>query len=218
MDQSELKREAALAAISFIEPNSIIGVGTGSTVSYFIDALDAVKSDLIGAVPSSKDTENKLRALNIPILDIHAGPISLYVDGADEFNDAGQLIKGGGGALTREKIITYCSEKFVCIVDESKHVKILGEFPLAVEVIPMARSLAAREIVKLGGDPAYREGFTTDNGNIILDIYNLSLLEPKKMEEALNNITGVVCNGIFAKKGADVLLIASNEGVKKVIL
>lgn len=210
------KEQVGQDAIRFIEPDTIIGVGTGSTVAYFIEALAKVKGELVGCVPSSVDTEQKLKSHNIPILDVHAGPIALYVDGADEYNDRGQLIKGGGGALTREKIIRYCSDKFICIVDESKHVKVLGEFPVAVEVIPMARSLAAREIVQLGGDPVYREGFITDNGNIILDVYNLDLSNPTKVEEQLNQVTGSVCNGLFAKRGADLLLVAGADGIKEV--
>lgn len=216
MTQTNLKQDAALAAMKFIEPETIIGVGTGSTVAFFIDALAEIKHDIQGAVPSSKDTEEKLRAHGIPILDINAGHIPLYVDGADEYNELGQLIKGGGGALTREKIIAACAEKFVCIVDESKYHKVLGEFPLPVEVIPMARSLVAREIVKIGGDPVYREDCITDNGNIILDVYNLDLTDPTHVEKAINNITGVVCNGLFAQRGADLILVANADGVKEI--
>lgn len=213
-DIESLKQQAAQAALQYIEPNSVIGVGTGSTVHYFIEALETMKHDIQGAIPSSQETEQKLKAAGIPIAHINAGPISVYVDGADEFNDHGQLIKGGGGALTREKIIAACSDKFVCIVDESKHVKVLGEFPLAVEVIPLGRSLVARELVKLGGDPVYREDFVTDNGNQILDVYNLDLTDPIKTEEAINNITGAVCNGLFAKKGANVILMATKQGIQ----
>lgn len=210
---SELKKKAALAALNYVEPNTIIGIGTGSTVAYFIEALADWKHDILGTVPSSKDSEKKLRALGIPVVDINAGEIPLYVDGADEFNDYCQLIKGGGGALTREKIIAACAQKFVCIADQSKHVKVLGTFPLAVEVIPMARSYVAREILKLGGNPALRDNFTTDNGNQILDVYDLDLTNPVKMEETLNNLTGVVCNGIFAKRVADVVLMATDSEV-----
>src|SRR5690606_38824671 len=194
----DLKRLVAKAALEFVEENTIIGIGTGSTANIFIDELAKMKADIAGTVPSSKESEQRLRAHGIPVVDINADRISVYVDGADEFNKFCQLVKGGGGALTREKIVAACSQKFVCIVDESKYVDMLGTFPIAVEVIPMARSHVAREIVKLGGDPVYRENFVTDNGNQILDVYNMKVTEPLKLEMRLNNITGVVCNGLFA--------------------
>lgn len=211
------KKAAAEAALEYIKDDMVIGVGTGSTVEHFINALKSVKQKIEGAVASSEDTARKLKALSIPLLDLNStGELALYVDGADEINAAGQMIKGGGGALTREKIIAAASKKFICIADASKYVDTLGEFPVAVEVIPMARSYAARQIVQLGGDPVYREGFVTDNGNLILDVYNLKLLEPRGVEEKLKNITGVVENGIFARRTANVLLLGSESGVKKI--
>lgn len=216
MDKETGKKAAARAALEFIKEDMIIGVGSGSTVHCFIDALAAVKGRIEGAVSSSVDSTNRLKALSIPIMDLNSvGEVPLYVDGADEINLARQMIKGGGGALMREKIIATCSKKFVCIVDESKVVDLLGEFPVAVEVNPMARSYAARQIVLMGGDPVYREGFITDNGNVILDVFNLKILEPKLMEERLKNITGVVESGVFAKRTADVVLIGGENGVRK---
>lgn len=215
LDKDAGKKAAARAALEFIKEDMIIGVGSGSTVHHFIDALASVKARIEGAVASSVDSANRLKALSIPIMDLNSvGEVPLYVDGADEINHARQMIKGGGGALTREKIIATASRKFVCIVDESKVVDLLGEFPLAIEVIPMARSYVARQIVLLGGDPMYREGFITDNGNVILDIYNLKLLDPRNMEEKLKNITGVVETGIFAKRTADVVLVGSASGAR----
>lgn len=209
------KKTAALAALDFIKDDMIVGVGSGSTVDYFIAALASVKSKIEGAVASSVATANKLKALSIPVLDLNSvNDLPLYVDGADEINPAKQMIKGGGGALTREKIIATVAKKFVCIADDSKQVDILGEFPVAVEVIPMARSYVARQIVELGGDPVYREGFVTDNGNLILDVYNLKLLNPRAMEERLKKIVGVVENGIFAERTADVLLLGAEKTVK----
>lgn len=214
MTQDQLKKSVAEAALQFVEPGAILGVGTGSTVNYFIDALQKIKNKIEGAVSSSIQTEKKLKALNIPVIDLNSvNELSIYVDGADEVNPYKQMIKGGGGALTREKIVASASKKFICIVDQSKEVDILGKFPVAVEVIPMARSYVAREIVKLGGDPAYRQGFLTDNGNVILDVYNLKLLNPLEMEEKLNNIAGVVANGVFAKRKADIVLIATSDAV-----
>lgn len=208
MITNNAKQAAALAALDFIENDMIIGVGTGSTVNYFIDALKSVKQKIEGAVASSIATANKLKALNIPLIDLNsAGELPLYVDGADEVNSAKQMIKGGGGALTREKIIATVAKKFVCIADMSKQVDLLGAFPVAVEVIPMARSYVARQIVQLGGDPVYREGFVTDNGNVILDTFNLKLLEPRVMEDKLKSIVGVVESGIFAKRTADVVIL-----------
>lgn len=216
MNQDQLKQSVAEAALEYVEPGMVLGVGSGSTVNYFIDALKKIKGKIEGAVPSSTVTEKKLKEVGIPIIDLNSvHELSVYVDGADEVNSYHQMIKGGGGALTREKIVAAVAKKFVCIVDQSKIVDLLGKFPVAVEVIPMARSYVAREIVKLGGDPEYRQGFVTDNGNIILNIYNLKLLNPVEMEERINNITGVVANGIFAKRKADVVLAASLNGIQK---
>lgn len=216
MDKEAGKKAAAQAALEFIKEDMIIGVGSGSTVHHFIDALAAVKGRIEGAVATSDESARRLKALSIPIMDLNSvGELQLYVDGADEINLARQMIKGGGGALTREKIVATVSRKFVCIVDESKVVDLLGDFPVAVEVIPMARSYVARQIVLLGGDPVYREGFVTDNGNVILDVFNLKILEPRMMEEKLKSITGVVDNGVFAKRIADVVLIGGASGVRK---
>lgn len=216
MDKDMGKKAAAEAALEFIQDDMIVGVGSGSTVDYFITALQSVKNKIDGAVASSVATANKLKALSIPLLDLNSvSDLPLYIDGADEINGAKQMIKGGGGALTREKIIATVAKKFICIVDASKMVDMLGEFPVAIEVIPMARSYVARQIVQLGGDPVYREGFVTDNGNVILDIFNLQLLNPGAMEEKLKNIVGVVESGIFAKRTADVVLLGSDKGVKK---
>ncbi|EKD71139.1 MAG: hypothetical protein ACD_46C00264G0005 [uncultured bacterium] len=215
MSREAGKQAAAEAALQFIEQDMVIGVGSGSTVEYFINALASVKGKIDGAVASSVATANKLKALSIPLLDLNSvSELPLYVDGADEINSAKQMIKGGGGALTREKIIATVAKKFVCIVDDSKYVDLLGQFPVAVEVVPMARGYVARQIVQLGGDPVYREGYVTDNGNIILDVFNFKLLEPRVMEEKLKNIVGVVENGIFAKRTADVLLLGAENGVK----
>ncbi len=208
MDKEAGKKAAAQEAISFVEDDMVIGVGTGSTVSYFIEALQAIKHRIEGAVASSVATAEKLKALSIPLLDLNAVPeLPLYVDGADEINSAKQMIKGGGGALTREKIIATVARKFICIADQSKQVDLLGEFPVAVEVIPLARSYVARQIVLLGGDPVYREGFVTDNGNVILDVYNLKLRDPRAMEDKLKLIVGVVESGIFARRTADAVLV-----------
>ena len=216
VDKAAGKKSAAQAAIEFIKDDMIIGVGTGSTVEYFIEALHSVKQKIEGAVASSVATANKLKALSIPLMDLNSvGELLLYVDGADEINSARQMIKGGGGALTREKIIATVAKKFICIADESKFVDLLGAFPISVEVLPMARSYVARQIVQLGGDPVYREGYVTDNGNVILDIFNIKLLDPKMIEEKLKCIVGVVENGIFAKRTADVLLLGTGSGVKK---
>lgn len=215
MDKDAGKKAAAQAAVQYIKDDMIIGVGSGSTVHYFIDALAAVKSRIEGAVASSEESARRLKALSIPLLDLNTtGELQLYVDGADEVNAAKQMVKGGGGALTREKIIATASKKFICIVDESKVTDLLGEFPVAVEVIPMARSYVARQIVLLGGDPIYREGYVTDNGNVILDVHNLKVLDPRAVEEKLKAIVGVVENGVFAKRAADVVLVGSAAGVK----
>ncbi|OGT61694.1 MAG: ribose 5-phosphate isomerase A [Gammaproteobacteria bacterium RIFCSPHIGHO2_12_FULL_45_12] len=217
MEQASGKQAAALAALGFIEQDMVIGVGSGSTVDFFIAALKNVKGKLDGAVASSIATANKLKALSIPVLDMNSvSDIPLYVDGADEINAAKQMIKGGGGALTREKIIATIAQKFICIVDASKQVDLLGDFPVAIEVIPMARSYVARELVKLGGDPVYREGFVTDNGNVILDVFNLKLLDPGTMEERIKCMVGVVESGIFARRTADVVLLGTAMGVEKV--
>ena len=219
MTQDELKLAVARAAFEYVETlledDTIIGVGTGSTANLFIAELGKIKHKIYATVASSEESAAQLKALNIPVFDLNsAGTLRVYVDGADEANKHLQLIKGGGGALTREKIIAAASEEFVCIADESKLVNVLGNFPLPVEVIPMARSYVARELVKLGGDPVYREDCVTDNGNHILDIYNLEILEPRKLEQQINQITGVVCNGLFAERGADRLLLGTSAGVK----
>lgn len=216
MDQDKLKKQAALAAIEFVEDGAVVGVGTGSTVNHFIDALADRRNRIEGAVSSSEASTARLRKIGISVLDLNAaGPIPVYVDGADEATRHLDLIKGGGGALTREKVIAQAARKFVCIADESKLVPVLGAFPLPIEVIPMARSLVARALVVLGGQPVLREGFVTDNGNVILDVHNLEIVEPAKLEQELNQIPGVVTVGLFARRGADVLLVAGPDGVKK---
>lgn len=205
------KKSAALAAIDYIEHGIILGVGSGSTVHYFIEALKPVRHKIEAAVASSVATAEKLKALFIPLIDLNSvSELPLYVDGADEINSYKQMIKGGGGALTREKIIAAVAKKFVCIVDQTKQVELLGTFPVAIEVIPMARSYVARQCVKLGGDPVYRQGVVTDNGNVIIDIHNLKLLDPVAMEQKINNIAGVVTNGIFALRPADVVLVGTD--------
>lgn len=214
--QDELKIKAATAALDEIEEGTILGVGTGSTTNLFIEALAQVKHKILGAVPSSVATEKKLKELQIPLSDINDGTISVYVDGADECNHHCQLIKGGGGALTREKILAAVAKKFVCIIDESKYKLQLGGYPLPIEVIPMARSHVARELVKLGGDPVYREDYVTDNGNHILDVHNLNIMQPVAFEETINNIVGVVTCGLFAKRGADKVLMANKTGVQTI--
>ncbi|SHK21863.1 ribose-5-phosphate isomerase [Marinobacter antarcticus] len=221
MTQDELKKAVAKAAVDYITPRlereSIIGVGTGSTVNFFIDMLAELKTEFDGAVASSEATAERLKSHGIPVYDLNsAGDLEFYVDGADETNDRLELIKGGGGALTREKIIAEVAKTFICIADESKKVGVLGSFPLPVEVIPMARSHVGREIVKLGGDPVYRDGFTTDNGNIILDVHNMDISRPIQIEEQLNNIVGVVTNGLFARRPADLLLLATSTGVESI--
>ena len=210
-----LKKMAAEAAIKYISDNSIIGVGTGSTVNYFIDALASIKHNITGVVASSKATAIKLKALNIPILDLNSvSELDIYVDGADEINPSLQMIKGGGAALTGEKIVAAVAKKFICIADNSKKVAILGKFPLSIEVIPMARSYVAREIIKrIGGSPVYREGIITDYGNVILDVWNLEILEPIKTEQLINDIPGVITNGLFAIRPADILLLGTPDGV-----
>ncbi|MCG5548853.1 ribose-5-phosphate isomerase RpiA [Halorhodospira halochloris] len=217
MNQTDGKRLAAEAALKYVEEDTIIGVGTGSTVDKFIDALAEMRMKLRGAVSSSEASTQRLRKHGIDVVDLNsAGRLDLYVDGADESNRFLQLIKGGGGALTREKIVASASERFICIADESKLVDVLGEFPLPIEVIPMARSTVARELVRIGGRPELRQNFTTDNGNIILDVHGLTITEPLKLEQEINNIPGVVTNGIFALRPADLLLLGGSSGVRKV--
>jgi ribose 5-phosphate isomerase A len=217
MTADEMKKQAAWAALEHITTDGVVGVGTGSTVNHFIDALASIKGRIEGAVSSSIVSAKRLEEHGIPVLDLNnVGQIAVYVDGADESNHHLQLVKGGGGALTREKIIAAASDKFVCIADESKLVDVLGDFPLPVEVVPMSRSYVAREIVKLGGQPVYREGFITDNSNVILDVHGLNIMEPIALEKTLNNIVGVVTNGLFAMRPADVLLLGSESGTKTV--
>ncbi|EGW23043.1 MULTISPECIES: ribose-5-phosphate isomerase RpiA [Methylobacter] len=214
MTQDELKQKVAQAALHYIKDVAIIGVGTGSTVNHFIDYLVDFRADIEGAVSSSIASTERLKKIGIPVLDLNAvGTLDVYVDGADEVNPHKQLVKGGGGALTREKIIAAASKKFVCIADETKCVDVLGKFPLPVEVVPMARSYVARELVKLGGQPVWRENFITDNHNVILDVHNLDIIEPIKLEQIINNITGVVTVGIFAMRPADVVLIGKGNEV-----
>ncbi|MFC6203874.1 ribose-5-phosphate isomerase RpiA [Psychrobacter urativorans] len=213
-DQHAQKQAAAKAALQYIEEDMILGVGTGSTVNCLIELLPTIR--LAGAVASSQVTEDKLRALGIDIIDLNfAGTLDVYIDGADEVNANLQLIKGGGGALTREKIVAAASKKFICMVDDSKSVEILGrQFPVPIEVLPQARSYVARQLVQMGAEPVYREDFVTDYGNVILDTYDLDVSDPSALEQQLNNIVGVVCNGIFAANQADVLLKASSNGVQ----
>jgi ribose 5-phosphate isomerase A len=212
---AEKKRRAAQAALRYIEAGMVLGVGTGSTVNQLIEVLKDRKIQLSGAVSSSRQTSEELRAARIPELDLNAtGDLALYVDGADEATADGVLIKGGGAALTREKVVAAAASRFVCIIDDSKLVQALGAFPLPVEVIPMARSYVARQLVKLGGQPVWRNGVTTDNGNVILDVHNLRLNDPKAFESAVNQIAGVVTVGLFAWRRADVLIVAGDDGVK----
>jgi len=221
MSQDDLKRAVAKAAFEYVESrledDTIIGIGTGSTANFFIEELGAIAHRLNGAVASSEESAHRLKEFSIPIFDLNSvGTLEVYVDGADESNEHLQLIKGGGAALTREKIIAAASKEFVCIADESKLVPVLGKFPLPVEVIPMARSYVGRQIVKLGGDPIYRENCVTDNGNHILDVFNLEILEPRKIESEINQITGVVTNGLFAERGANRLFLGTSTGVKTI--
>lgn len=212
-EQDKMKRLAAKAALTFIEDDMILGVGTGSTVDFFIEELKSVKQKIEGVVASSEATAMKIKALGIPLLDLNAvSELPLYVDSADEVGPFKRLIKGGGGALTREKIIAAASEKFLCIIDQTKQVDLLGTFPVPVEVIPLSRSYVARELVKLSGEPVYREGFITDNGNVILDVYNFNILDPVDLEKKINHITGVVDNGIFAGRSADIVIVGLPEG------
>jgi ribose 5-phosphate isomerase A len=215
MTQDELKRAVARAAIEHVPMGGVIGVGTGSTANFFIEALAKIRQRFDGAVASSEATAQKLEAAGIEVVDANSViELEVYVDGADEVNRALAMIKGGGGALTREKIVAALSRTFVCIADGSKLVDVLGRFPLPVEVIPMARSYVARELVKLGGQPEWRQGVVTDNGNAILDVYNLEITNPAELEAAVDQITGVVTNGLFARRGADILLLGTPEGVQ----
>jgi ribose 5-phosphate isomerase A len=215
MNADDQKRAAALAALDHLGGARIIGVGTGSTVNHFIAALAPLRDRIEGAVSSSEASTERLKAIGIPVLDLNStGSLDVYVDGADEADRHLRLIKGGGGALTREKIVAAASRRFICIADGSKLVPVLGAFPLPVEVIPMARSHVARELVKLGGDPVYREGVLTDNGNVILDVHNMSITDPVQLEADINAIVGVVTNGLFAARPADLLLLGTAEGVK----
>jgi ribose 5-phosphate isomerase A len=215
MTQDELKQAAAKAAMAFVVEDAIIGVGTGSTVNFFIAELAKIKGRIEGAVSSSQASTALLKAAGIAVVDLNSvNDLPVYVDGADEITEHFAMIKGGGGALTREKIISAVARQFVCIADSKKHVPVLGQFPLPLEVIPIARSYVAREVVRLGGKPVLREGFTTDNGNIILDIHNLSIINPVEMETRLSAITGVVMCGLFARRPADVLVMATAQGVQ----
>lgn len=214
MTQDELKKAVGWAALEFVKPGTIVGVGTGSTASHFIDALATMKGQIDGAVSSSVVSTEKLKSYGIPVLDCNdVDSLDVYVDGADEIDHHMNMIKGGGAALTREKIVAAIAKKFICIVDESKRVDILGKFPLPVEVIPMAREYVAREIRKLGGNPVWREGVVTDNGNHILDVKGMAITDAKALEVRLNAIVGVVTNGLFAARGADVVLIGTPDGV-----
>ncbi len=218
MTQDELKKAVGWAALDYVTPGTIVGVGTGSTAAHFIDALGSIKHQIDGAVSSSEASTEKLKSLGIQVFDLNEiDSLSVYVDGADEINGMMQMIKGGGAALTREKIISAVADKFVCIADESKQVDVLGGFPLPVEVIPMARSFVARELVKLGGLPEYRQHVLTDNGNTILDVHNLKILDPIALEKAINALPGVVTVGLFAARCADVALIGTANGVKTIV-
>ena len=215
MTQDQLKEAVARAAIAHVVPDAIVGVGTGSTANFFIDALAEMKDRIPGAVASSEATRKRLEGYGIRVFDLNdVSEIPVYVDGADEVNARLHMIKGGGGALTRETIVAAVAGKFVCIADASKKVEVMGRFPLPVEVIPMAREHVARQLVKLGGQPKLREGFTTDNGNVILDVHGLAIAEPEELEVAINQIVGVVTNGLFAIRGADVLLLGAADGVQ----
>ncbi|ACT05401.1 ribose 5-phosphate isomerase [Dickeya chrysanthemi Ech1591] len=219
MTQDELKKAVGWAALDYVRPGTIVGVGTGSTAAHFIDALGSIKHQIEGAVSSSDASTAKLKSLGIPVFDCNdVDALDVYVDGADEINPHMQMIKGGGAALTREKIIAAIARQFVCIVDASKQVDVLGRFPLPVEVIPMARAYVARELVKLGGQPVYRDGVVTDNGNIILDVHNMDLSDAVAMESRINGLAGVVTVGLFANRGADVALVGTADGVKIVRL
>jgi len=215
MTQDDLKQAVAREAIRYVVDDAVIGVGSGSTANFFIDELGKVKNRIAGAVASSEKTAERLKKHGIRLLDLNGvDELPVYVDGADEITEHLAMIKGGGGALTREKVVAAVAKKFICIADESKLVPVLGKFPLPVEVIPMARAYVGRQMVRLGGQPKLREGFTTDNGNVVLDVWGLSILNPVELETAINNVTGVVTNGLFARRGADVLLLGTPSGVK----
>jgi len=217
MTDDEKKQAAARAAVEYVEAGSVVGVGTGSTADYFIDALAEIKARIDGTVASSEASAERLRGHGMQVLDLNSvNEVSIYVDGADEANRHLHLTKGGGGALTREKIVAAVAKKFVCIAHDSKLVDVLGDFPLPVEVIPMARSYVARRIRALGGDPTWREGFVTDNGNVILDVRNLEILDPPTLEAELDHLTGAVTNGLFARRPADVLLLGTDDGVQTI--
>ncbi|GMU73363.1 MAG: ribose-5-phosphate isomerase RpiA [Burkholderiales bacterium] len=219
MTQDELKQAVARDAMAHVVDDAWIGVGSGSTANFFIDELAKVKGRIKGAVASSVKTAERLKAHGIPLDELNnVGPLPVYIDGADEVTEHGAMIKGGGGALTREKIVAAASRKFVCIVDSSKLVDVLGRFPLPVEVIPMARSYVARELVRLGGQPELRQGFTTDNGNVVIDVRGLSILDPVKLESDLNQLAGVVTVGLFARRGADTILVGGENGVRRIDL
>jgi ribose 5-phosphate isomerase A len=219
MAQDKQKLAVAQAALQYVPVGEIIGIGTGSTTNFFIDELAKIKHKIDGAVASSEATANRLKKHGIEVLSLNSvSSIPVYIDGADEITRNMHMIKGGGGALTREKIVAAVAQKFICIADQSKLVKVLGKFPLPIEVIPMARSYVAREIVLLGGQPAWRQDVITDNGNIILDIHNLNILNPVELESTINQITGVVTNGLFAKRGADILLMGTDQGVETITL
>ncbi|MBI6550012.1 ribose-5-phosphate isomerase RpiA [Xenorhabdus lircayensis] len=217
MTQDELKKAVGWTALEYVKPGTIVGVGTGSTAAHFIDALGTIKDKIEGAVSSSEASTEKLKSLGIPVLDCNdVDTLDIYVDGADEINGQMQMIKGGGAALTREKIIAAVAKKFICIIDSSKQVDVLGKFPLPVEVIPMARAYVTRELAKLGGTPVYRENVVTDNGNDILDVHNLSIVDPIELESKINAIAGVVTVGLFANRGANVVLVGTSDGVKTI--
>ena len=217
MTQDEMKKAVGWAALGYVQPNTIIGVGTGSTVNCFIDALASFKDQIKAAVSSSEASTLRLKALGIPVMDLNeVDSFDVYIDGADEINGQMEMIKGGGAALTREKIVAAVAKRFVCIVDSGKVVDVMGRFPLPVEVIPMAREYVARELRKLGGEPVYRSGVITDNGNQILDVHGLQITNAKQLEEQINNIVGVVTVGLFAKRGADVALVGSADGVRTI--
>jgi ribose 5-phosphate isomerase A len=218
MSQDELKQAVAREAIKYVVDDAIVGVGSGSTANFFIDELAKIKNRIDGAVASSQASADRLKSHGIRVVDLNSvNELPVYIDGADEITEHLAMIKGGGGALTREKIVAAVAQKFVCIADQSKLVGVLGKFPLAVEVIPMARSHVGREMVRLGGQPALRQGYTTDNGNLILDVYGLTILKPLELEATLNNIAGVVSNGLFAQRGADILLLGTASGVRTMV-
>lgn len=218
MTQDELKKAAAIVALEYVPEGAVIGVGTGSTVNHFIDGLGTMRERIAGAVSSSEASSARLQALGIPLLDLNQiTDLPVYVDGADEIDDSFAMIKGGGGALTREKIVAAVATRFICICDASKRVECLGVFPLPVEVLPMARAYVERELTRLGGRPVLREGFVTDNGNFILDVHGLRIADPRRLETDINQIVGVVANGLFAHRGADILLLATPGGVDRMV-